>query len=59
MLGHLLISHHAKEQPSIVMPKTRSITKLCYTGIRRNNFVCQMDVFKGSNGRNEKFRNSL
>lgn len=59
MLGHLLIAYHAKGQPSIAMPKTRSIMELCYMGIRGNNFVCQVDVFKGSNGRNEKFRDRL
>ena len=37
------------------MPKTRFVTKTCCMGVRRNVFVRQMDVLKGSNGGNGKF----
>ena len=37
------------------MPQNRFVTKICHLDVRKSIFAWQMDVFKGSNGRNEKF----
>ena len=47
--------HYAEGWPSILMPQNRFVTKICHLDVRNNIFAWQMNVFKGSNGRNEKF----